>query len=78
VKLVQLFTVPPADYPEDPGAPYGAGHCNFTPESRLGMVTLLDGWVRDGIYPSANRVQAVFGSASGFDALYTPGAWPEG
>lgn len=75
-RLVQLFTVPPADYPEDPGAPYGAGHCNFTPESRLGMVTLLDAWVRDGIYPSASRVQEVFGSGSGFDGLYQPAAWP--
>ncbi len=74
---VQLFTVPPAEYPQDPGAPYGAGHCNFTPESRLGLVELLDGWVREGVYPSPARVEQVFGATSGFDALYQPGPWPE-
>lgn len=75
--LVQLFTVPPAEYPEAGGAPYGAGHCNFTPESRLGIITLLDGWVRNGIYPSAGRVESTFGEASGYTSVYTPPAWPE-
>lgn len=75
--LVQLFTVAPAEYSEQDGAPYGAGHCNFTPESRLGVIELLDGWVREGIYPSAARVQEVFGPGSGFDPMYKPPAWPD-
>ena len=33
--LVQTYTVAPATYPESPGAPYGAGHCNFTAQSRI-------------------------------------------
>ncbi len=32
--LVQLFTVAPETFPADPGAPYGAGHCSFTPDSQ--------------------------------------------
>jgi pimeloyl-ACP methyl ester carboxylesterase len=75
-KLVQLFTVPPASYPERAGAPYGAGHCNFTPESRLGMVALLDGWVRSGIYPTAGRIAQTLGSDSGYEQLYEPPPWP--
>lgn len=75
--LVQLFTVPPAEFPETPGAPYGAGHCNFTPESRLGVITLLDGWVRDGIYPAVGRVEAAFGPNSGYSRFFKPPAWPE-
>jgi len=75
--MVQLFTVPPATFPEKTGAPYGAGHCNFTPESRLGMITLLDDWVRQGVYPGAGRVEEMLGKDSGFNALYRPGPWPE-
>ena len=47
-QLRQLITVPPATYPEKPGAPYGAGHCSFTTGSRIGVIALLDGWVRHG------------------------------
>jgi hypothetical protein len=75
--LVQLFTVAPAAYREEQGAPYGAGHCEFSPQARIGLVALLDGWVREGIYPAAGRVTEVLGADSGFDPLYRPPAWPE-
>ena len=31
--LVQLYTQPPDDLRADTGAPYGAGHCNFTTDA---------------------------------------------
>ncbi|MEZ5116859.1 MAG: hypothetical protein R2737_11380 [Candidatus Nanopelagicales bacterium] len=74
--LVQLFTVPPATYPESTGAPYGAGHCNFTPESRLAVIGLLDQWVRDGVYPATAAVAAAMGDDSGFNPLFVPSPWP--
>jgi pimeloyl-ACP methyl ester carboxylesterase len=76
-QLVQLFTVPPDSYPARPGAPYGAGHCEFTPDSRVGMIELLDGWVRTGEAPTDEAVQAAFGPDSGFDPDFEPGPWPE-
>ena len=36
--LVQLYTVPPPEYSQESGAPYGAGHCNFTPQSRIAVI----------------------------------------
>lgn len=74
--LVQLFTVAPATFSESTGAPYGAGHCNFTPESRIGVITLLDGWIRDGVYPAVGRVQQVLGTNSGYSPVFRPGPWP--
>lgn len=75
--LVQLVTVPPARYRESTGAPYGAGHCAFTPQSRVGVITLLDDWVRSGIYPTGIRATEKLGAGSGFNQLYTPPAWPD-
>jgi len=74
--LVQLFTVAPTTFSEATGAPYGAGHCNFTPESRIGVITLLDGWVRDGVYPASGRVQEILGTSSGYSPVFRPGPWP--
>jgi pimeloyl-ACP methyl ester carboxylesterase len=76
-ELVQLFTVPPDTYPAKPGAPYGAGHCEFTPDSRVGMITLLDEWVRGGQRPTDTSVATAFGPDSGFDPTFEPGPWPE-
>ena len=76
-ELVQLFTVPPDTYPTTPGAPYGAGHCEFTPDSRVGMITLLDEWVRGGQLPTDASVSAAFGPDSGFDPDFEPGPWPQ-
>ena len=75
--LVQLFTVAPDTFASDPGAPYGAGHCNFTPDSRVGMIDLLDQWVRGGQAPSEDAVLAAFGEDSGFDPTFEPGPWPQ-
>ena len=75
--LVQLFTVAPDTYPAKPGAPYGAGHCSFTPESRVGMIDLLDKWVRGGQAPTDASVEQAFGADSGFDPTFEPGPWPQ-
>jgi pimeloyl-ACP methyl ester carboxylesterase len=75
--LVQLFTVAPDTYPAKPGAPYGAGHCDFTPESRVGMIELLDRWVRGGQAPTDATVLEAFGPDSGFDPTFEPGPWPQ-
>lgn len=75
-ELVQLFTVPPPSYKESTGAPYGAGHCNFTPRSRIGVISLLDDWVRNGVYPAPARVRSELGPNSGYDPMFQPGRWP--
>jgi len=76
--VVQLYTAPPQTYPEDVGAPYGAGHCNFTAVSRLAVVDLMQKWVRDGVYPGTEAVTAAMGASSGYDPVYQPGPWPAG
>lgn len=77
-QLVQLITVPPATYPQQPGAPYGAGHCNLTPASRLGLITLLDDWIRNAAEPdpSSAALVAALGPASGFDPAAVAPPWP--
>ena len=75
-ELVQLYTVAPASYPAKPGAPYGAGHCNFTAESRIAVVGLLDNWVRNGVYPGQGAILAAMGDSSGYQAAYAPPPWP--
>ena len=72
--LVQLYTVAPATYPAP--APYGAGHCNFTVPERIGVITLLDGWVRGGVYPAGPAVDAAFSGDKGISKAYAPGPWP--
>jgi pimeloyl-ACP methyl ester carboxylesterase len=74
--LVQLFTAPPKTYSETAGAPYGAGHCNFTTAERLAVITLLDNWVRRGEYPAPGAVAAAFGQDSGLLPVYAAGPWP--
>jgi len=74
--LVQLFTAPPATYSTTTGAPYGAGHCNFTTDQRLGVIHLLNGWVRDGVYPGADAVVDAFPGDSSIGETFDPGPWP--
>ncbi len=74
--LVQLYTVPPPEYSQETGAPYGAGHCNFTPESRIAVIELLNNWVRNGVYPAPAAIESAMGPVSGYNANYSPGAWP--
>ncbi len=75
-RLVQLYVGPPATYPESSGAPYGAGHCNFTDQQRIALVTTLDKWVRGSVYPVPVGVADRFGA--GFSPAYTAGPWPSG
>jgi pimeloyl-ACP methyl ester carboxylesterase len=74
--LMQIYTTPPASYPEDTGAPYGAGHCNFTTSQRVGLIDLLDGWVRDGRVPGGAAVTAAFPGDDSITTAYIPAAWP--
>jgi hypothetical protein len=71
--LVQLYVAPPATYDATTGAPYGAGHCNFSDEQRIGLVHTLDAWVR-GVYPVPSGVASKFGA--GLDPTFTAGPWP--
>jgi hypothetical protein len=76
-KLVQLYIAPPTTYDESSGAPYGAGHCNFTDEQRSGLLTALDNWVKRDVYPVPAGLGGELGP-DGLDAAYVAGAWPEG
>jgi pimeloyl-ACP methyl ester carboxylesterase len=75
--LLQLYTVAPSTYPEATGAPYGAGHCNFTSQSRLAVLDLLTNWVQNGVFPGNRAIAAAMGEESGYSPLYVPGPWPE-
>ncbi|TQS41501.1 hypothetical protein [Cryptosporangium phraense] len=74
--LLQVYTTPPARYST---APYGAGHCNFTTDERVGVVSNLDRWVRTGDRPTLTDLAVAMRGTSpstGFDPLFTPGPWP--
>ena len=73
---MQLYTVAPTTYPEKPGAPYGAGHCNFTSQSRVAVIGLLNDWVQKGLYPGSSTIAAAMGTESGYTPGWTPGPWP--
>jgi hypothetical protein len=75
-KLVQIYTAPPSSYDAATGAPYGAGHCNFTPASMTALVSLLDEWVREGAFPSANAIDKAFAADNGLESFFKPGEWP--
>jgi hypothetical protein len=72
--LVQLFIAPPATYSETTKAPYGAGHCNFSTDQRVGLISVLDKWVRSAAYPVAAGVGNQLGE--GLDPVFSPGPWP--
>ena len=74
--LVQLYVAPPSTYPEATGAPYGAGHCNFSDKQRLALISTLDNWVRHKVYPSAVGVESAFDP--GLDPTFVPLPWPSG
>ncbi|WP_270889455.1 hypothetical protein [Pedococcus sp. 5OH_020] len=75
-ELAGFLTRPPLKYKD---APYGAGHCNFTLEEAVGVVDLLDGWVRNGTYPASGAIAAELGfSLDGGDGSNTPKAIDEG
>jgi hypothetical protein len=74
--LVQLYSAPPATYDQADGAPFGAGHCNFSMDERLGVIALLDRWARGGVYPAPGAVTAAMGGDTGLELNYKPGPWP--
>lgn len=75
--LVQTYTVAPATYPESPGAPFGAGHCNFTPASNVAVIDLLTDWVQNGVIPATAGIESAMGTSNGYSAAWTPGPWPD-
>jgi hypothetical protein len=74
--LVTGITVAPGTYPQDPGAPYGAGHCNFPDATRVGAIEVLSEWVETGVAPTAEGLSAALGSGSGYDPRFTLPRWP--
>jgi len=74
--LLQAFTVAPATYSPKAGAPFGAGHCNFTPETYVGTAMMMDDWVRNGLLPTPAVIEGEFGADSGYTSAFAPGPWP--
>lgn len=78
--VLQLYTAPPATYPKVTGkmggAPYGAGHCNFSADESVDTVRLMDGWARSGMKPDTAATRAAFTGSTGLDLGYTPKPWP--
>ena len=74
--LVTGITVAPSMFPEDPGAPYGAGHCNFTSATRVGAIEALSEWVRTGVPPTAETLTTALGTDSGLDPSFRLPPWP--
>lgn len=75
--LIQLFTTPPAAYSAEEGAPYGAGHCNFTMDSRIALIGLMENWIQTGLFPGSAAIAAAMGTDSGYAPLFAPGPWPD-
>ncbi|SHM38905.1 hypothetical protein [Cryptosporangium aurantiacum] len=76
--LMQIYTTPPPKY-TGKGAPYGAGHCNFTTDERVGAISNLDRWARTGTRPSLVDIGITMrgtSKATGFDPVFVPGQWP--
>lgn len=71
-------TSPPMFYDEKEPAKYGVGHCNFTDESVVGAVRVLNEWVRDSKFPTKMSIQEALGADSGFDPDFPLFIWPGG
>ncbi len=71
-----LLTAPPSHYAPKPGAPYGAGHCNFTDASKVGVIGVLDQWVSTGKRPTESDIARLLGSGSGWAPTAGAPAWP--
>jgi pimeloyl-ACP methyl ester carboxylesterase len=74
--LSQAFIGPPETYAESIGAPYGAGHCNFSLEQRVTFIDILDDWARRGVYPTPVTFEQELGEAHA--NVFDPGPWPAG
>jgi hypothetical protein len=72
--LKQLYVQPPA---YTTGAPYGAGHCNFTTEQYIAVAQAIDRWASSGSRPSDARLSTLFAPQPGaLDLDYKPARWP--
>jgi pimeloyl-ACP methyl ester carboxylesterase len=75
-ELAGFLTRPPVKYTD---APYGAGHCNFTTQEQVGVIDLLDRWVRNGSYPASGAIASELGfSVDGSQGSNTPTAIDNG
>jgi pimeloyl-ACP methyl ester carboxylesterase len=74
--FVDLFVIPPVSYGGNNPAPEGAGNCVFTPRTVLGVMILLNDWVRRGQYPGQDTVGEAFAHRQ-VTITYDPGPWPE-
>jgi pimeloyl-ACP methyl ester carboxylesterase len=75
-ELAGFLTRPPVKYT---AAPYGAGHCNFTTQEQVGVIDLLDRWVRNGAYPASGAIATELGfSQDGGQGSNTPTAIDNG
>jgi dienelactone hydrolase len=74
--LLEAFTVAPATYSPKAGAPFGAGHCNFTPQTYVGTAMMMDDWVRNGLLPTPAVIEGELGADSGYTSAFAPGPWP--
>lgn len=72
--LQTWFTTPPEIFPTDPGAPYGAGHCNFSPAVKAAALGQLADWVETGEPPPVS--DDLLGPASGLDVSARAPEWP--
>jgi hypothetical protein len=75
-RLMQLYIGPPASFDEGHPAPYGIGHCVFSAQQSVGLISALDSWVRSRHRPSAGLARRDIGA--GLDQRFTPGGWPTG
>jgi pimeloyl-ACP methyl ester carboxylesterase len=74
--LMQLVTAPPADWVVGQPSAFGVGHCRFSEDELIGLVTVLDDWVTSGVRPGPDQVRADFGTHNGLDLTYPIPAWP--
>lgn len=74
LRLEQVFVQPPS---YSTNAPYGAGHCNFTTEQYVAVVTVLSEWVSTDERSTDAELSSLFAAQPGaLDLDYRPAAWP--
>lgn len=72
--LETWFTTPPEVFASDPGAPYGAGHCNFSANVKIAALDQLATWVESGTKPEIDA--GLLGPDSGLNPAAMPPKWP--
>lgn len=79
LRLLKInVTTPPGSYPEKGAVAYGAGHCNFTPQSVQGVIAIVNDMVRDDIFPTVVNTTRLLGAESGYNPEYRLRQWPVG